>query len=217
MNTKKLMTTAAVCAAALSPTLAGDWTDNQDNEYTALAAIKNTGGQWIVSDITPSSTDIVRTKFKSYDTANNNTIWCARPAKISPLSQAFSGFFLKTYFRIDRSDKSSPSKSGGPNPGTDDCYVEANYGTGAYSVKGDSGTMTSIDDPSYTVGSPLMFFASNATGTQITENMTSVGNNGACAIYWFQLYDSSTNLIHNKRRAPSRARAGSGPALARTT
>ena len=115
------------------------------------------------------------------------------------MNQAFSGFFLKTYFRIDRGDKSSPSKSGGPNPGTDDCYVEANYGTGAYSVKGTSGTMTAITDSSYTVGSPLMFFASNASGTSIADNIAAnkVGNNGACAIYWFQLYDSSTNLIHN--------------------
>ena len=35
---------------AVGTALAADWTDNQGNEYTALTAIKNTGGQWIVSD-----------------------------------------------------------------------------------------------------------------------------------------------------------------------
>ena len=187
---------AVSCAAAETPPISGDWADAQGATYTALKSIQNTGGQWIVSDIVPTCTDIVRTKFKSCSTTGNRTVWCARN---SSNQNTFTGFALPAYFRLDRNATSSPTKSDGQNPNTDDCYVWANYNTLAYSVAGTAKTMVAASAGDYTVGSVLMFFASNGSRKTISASMTSsdIGNNEALAIYYFQLLDSTGALKHN--------------------
>lgn len=202
----KMLTIALVLAATSA--FAADWTDADGNEYTALKSIKgtrtssSTAGAWIVTDITPSGTDIVKTKFKMNSVSFNQCMWCARTKNSGTDNKSFCGFLIyKTkdnqVLRFDRNG--TGNEISGSNPGTSsDCTVVANYSTRKVSING--GTETTFGATgTYTVGSVLMLFGSNDGSNVISDSLESskVAHKGSYTLYYFQLYTSAGVLKHN--------------------
>lgn len=201
---------AAIFALVATCARATDWIGADGNEYTALKSIKGTrtasgstsAGAWIVTDITPSGTDIVKTKFKMNSVSFNQCMWCARTKNSGTDNKSFCGFLIyKTkdnqVLRFDRNG--TGNEISGSNPGTSsDCTVVANYSTRKVSING--GTETTFGATgTYTVGSVLMLFGSNDGSNVISDSLESskVAHKGSYTLYYFQLYTSAGVLKHN--------------------
>lgn len=205
-KTVNYLLTAIFAVVGAMSAQAADWTGADGNEYTALKSItgsrSGTAGAWIVTDITPSGTDIVKTKFRLNNLTYNQGLWCARTKNSGTDNKSFCGFLIyKTkdnqVLRFDRNG--AGSEISGSNPGTSsDCTVVANYSTRKVSING--GTETTFGATgTYTVGSVLMLFGSNDGSNVISDSLASskVAHKGSYTLYYFQLYTSAGVLKHN--------------------
>ena len=83
MKKAALILSAVICAVTIS-VRAADWTDASGNEYTALKYIKgngfgDTGGGFIITDITPAGTETVKFKVKTPAAVSaSGCVYCAR-------------------------------------------------------------------------------------------------------------------------------------------
>lgn len=176
----------ALALAAASPSQAADWTvDGVD--YTALKAIKGNASGYVVTGITPTSTDVVKMRFKLTATSGNSTFFCAR----SGSSDMFSCMRTvasnkKCTIRLDRKNK-----NGYVNATYDtstEYLLDANFDTKEVRLNGNASTVSDWTTDSYTVGSVLYFFALHSNGTP------TVNYYGNDYLYYFELYDSTGKL-----------------------
>ena len=98
MKKAALILSTAICAVTIS-VRAADWTDANDNEYTALKLLKGANSGYVVTGITPLCTDIVKMKFQPV--AAVGALFCARNASASGM---FTCYHSSTdgSIRIDR-------------------------------------------------------------------------------------------------------------------
>ena len=192
MKKAALILSAAICAVTIS-VRAADWTDANDNEYTALKLLKGANSGYVVTGITPLCTDIVKMKFQPV--AAVGALFCARNASASGM---FTCYHSSTdgSIRIDRgagsgsNQKTSNSKVSTGN----DYLLTADYGKKTATIVLSGGGVDLFGKAlggadTYTVGSSLALFAMHS-------NHKSYSSYGTDYIYYFELYDSSGNLKH---------------------
>ena len=175
----------ALALAAASPSQAADWTvDGVD--YTALKAIKGNASGYVVTDITPTSTDVVKMRFKLAATSGKSTFFCARSGSSDMFSCMRTVASKKCTIRIDRKNK-----NGYVNATYDtstEYLLDANFDTKEVRLNGNASTVSDWTTDSYTVGSVLYFFALHSNGTLTADYY---GND---YLYYFELYDSTGKL-----------------------
>ena len=181
-----------VVGAAL-PSFAADWTDANNVTYTALKSLKGNGdGQgYLVTEIVPNCTDIVMMKFKPVSASS--ALFCARDKDAKKQFACYHSYSSsKNYIRIDR-DTSQQTSTSTVSTSSDYLFV-ADYGRKTATIV-QSGLNTDLfgkalgGNDTYDVGSRLVFFAMH-------KNCSGYGNYGRDYIYYFELYDSNTNLTH---------------------
>lgn len=96
----------ALCAA-LTPAFAADWTDVNNVTYTALKTLKGNGDGVIITDIVPTSSDIVKFRFMPVTTIENNTYECFYCTRASNNANTFSSFREGGRIRLDRGQTAS--------------------------------------------------------------------------------------------------------------
>ena len=189
----------AVAASATLPANAADWTDATDPTitYTALKSIKGNGDGkgYLVTDITPNCTDIVMMKFKPATVSSSypGAYFCARDANASGM---FTCYRPSNKIRLDRgaSSTSNQKTSTGTISTSYDYLLTADYGRKTATIIQDGSSSDLFGQvlggaDSYTVGSPLAFFA-------LHKNLDGFSTFERGYIYYFELYDSNTNLTH---------------------
>ena len=174
--------------------MAADWTvDGVD--YTALKSLKGNGDGkgYLVTDIVPNCTDIVMMKFKPATVSSSypGAYFCARNASSSGM---FTCYRPSNKIRLDRS--ASNTTSTGTISTSYEYLLTADYGRRTATIIQDGSSSDLFGqmlggDASYTVGSPLAFFALHKDLDQDTFSAFERGY-----IYYFELYDSNTNLTH---------------------
>ena len=179
--------------AVLTASAADDWTDANNVTYTALKSIKGNGdGQgYLVTDIVPNCTNIVMMKFKPVSASS--ALFCARDKDAKKQFACYHSYSSsKNSIRIDR-DTSQQTSTSTVSTSSDYLFV-ADYGRKTATIV-QSGLNTDLfgkalgGNDTYDVGSPLVFFAMH-------KNCSGYGNYGRDYIYYFELYDSNTNLTH---------------------
>ena len=216
MKAKALMPYAIAFCIAL-PLFAADWTDANNNQYTALKYIKgngsgSTGGPRIITDIQPTGTDTVKLRFKPTTVSGNDCLYCTRKSGSNAV-YAFSGFRTSGRIRIDRHDTRRYMTCTNLTLAANTEYaVVADYNKGnvvssledsAVSVNGEYMLLHNSNRPdgklgttSYTPAGPLMLFASHTAGSELSES-SDYDNSGSYYLYYFQLYASDGTLTHN--------------------
>ena len=186
------------------PSFAADWTDANGNEYTALKYIKGgatantTGGPWIITDITPVCTNTVKMKFRLANATWGQALWCARKS----YSSSFTALFMQDSSASGRPyvigcARISKTAYGNTKPDTaNDCTVVADYNTYKFTVNGTEQSAT-MDSGVFTVGGPLMLFATHSESSGIPTAGSTTANRGSYKLYYFQLYLPDGTLTHN--------------------
>ena len=178
---------------------AADWTDADDNTYTALKSLKGNGDGkgYLVTDIVPNCTDIVMMKFKPATVSSSypGAYFCARDASANGM---FTCYRPSNKIRLDRgaSNWANQKTSTGTISTSYEYLLTADYGRRTATIIQDGSSSDLFGqmlggDASYTVGSPLAFFALHKGLEQTSFNSFERGY-----IYYFELYDSNTNLTH---------------------
>ncbi len=175
---------------------AADWTDSTDSTitYTALKTIKGSGSQYVVTDIVPTLTDVVKMRFKTRNATLNadETLFCARQGF---KNKSFSAMIAKSgtgKLRIDRGNQTEQYSSSALAKNAE-YLMSVNYGDGsknttvtlngsAFALAANLGATS--DEPT----SGLVLFALNNNTTIVS------GYGGQHYLYYFELYDSSGNL-----------------------
>lgn len=181
-----------LCASAYMPLMAADWTvDGVD--YTALKAIKGNASGYIVTDITPVYTNIVKTKFKPYSTASGEGgLFCARGNKGA---NSFTCYRNKGTLRLDRKDQ---QRNCSDSVSAEETKLVADFGRNSVWLNDNKQTLKSTSSggaaadwntTEYTVASALAIFAMHNT-------LSSFSNTSPDYLYYFELYDTNTNLTH---------------------
>lgn len=176
---------------------AADWTDSTDSTitYTGLKTIKGSGSQYVVTDIVPALTDVVKMRFKTRNATLNadETLFCARQGYKSKSFSAMIGKSGTGKLRIDRGNQTEQYSSSALAKNAE-YLMSVNYGDGnknttvtlngsAFALAGNLGATS--DSPT----SGLVLFALNNNATSILS-----GYGGQHYLYYFELYDSSGNL-----------------------
>ena len=156
----------------VSSAWAADWTDADGKTYTALKSINGGGngtaaGGFIITDITPAGTEIVKFKVKTpAAVTKNGCVYCARSFtksgnKWTVDATQFAGFRLAKKFRIDRKGTQTSLDDETCTPATE-YSVSANYSTGAVTVNNlvQSQNLSTDTGSSYTPGGKLAILAS---------------------------------------------------------
>jgi len=191
----------AVSALALAQTaFAADWTDANDPTvtYTALKSLKGNGDGkgYLVTDITPNCTNIVMMKFKPVSASS--ALFCARDASANGSFTCYHSYSSsQNKIRLDRgANSTSNQKTSTSALSTSyDYLLAADYGRKTATIVQPGSNTDLFDsnplggDDTYTVGSALVLFAMH-------KNQDGYSNYGRDYIYYFELYDSSTNLTH---------------------
>ncbi len=193
--------TAAACIAlATGATLtarAADWTGADGNGYTALESIKGDGSAYVVTDIVPTLTDVVKMRFKTPNADfKGETLFCSRKAwKSKSFVAAFGNDTNKrpNKLRIDRGNAEERFTASALAKNTE-YLMSVNYGDGSkdgtVTLNGSAAPLEGALDP--TTDSPaygLVFFALNNAQTTLVP-----GYYGKHYMHWFELYDSSGKL-----------------------
>ena len=191
----------AVSALALAPAaLAADWTDANNVTYTALKSLKGNGDGkgYLVTDITPNCTNIVVMKFKPVSASS--ALFCARDGSANGSFTCYHSYSSsQNKIRLDRGANSTANQKTSTSAlsASYDYLLTADYGRKTASIV-QSGESTDLfgnnplgGDDTYTVGSPLVLFAMHKN-----LGSSTYGNYGRDYIYYFELYDSNTNLTH---------------------
>lgn len=111
---------------------ASDWTDANDPTitYTALKTIKGDGSAYVITDIVPTGTDIVKTRVKMQSgTIGTETFFCARTAY---MGNAFSSINNSRKLRVDRGN-AQEATTGNVNvfSSNGEYLMEINFGKGS--------------------------------------------------------------------------------------
>ena len=177
--------------AALTASAAGWTVDGVD--YTALKAIKGNASGYIVTDITPVYTNIVKTKFKPYSTASGEGgLFCARGNKGA---NSFTCYRNKGTLRLDRKDQ---QRNCSDSVSAEETKLVADFGRNSVWLNDNKQTLKSTSSggaaadwntTEYTVASALAIFAMHNT-------LSSFSNKSPDYLYYFELYDTNTNLTH---------------------
>ena len=173
---------------------AADWTDSIDSTitYTALKTIKGDGSAYVITDIVPTLTDVVKMRFKTRNaTLNaNETLFCARQGF---KNKSFGAMIANSgKLRIDRGDQAEQLSSSALAKNAE-YLMSVNYGDGsknttvtlngsAFALAANLGATS--DSPT----SGLVLFALNDNQSVLS------GYRGQHYLYYFELYDSSGNL-----------------------
>ena len=204
-----------VFAFVTSGVWAADWTDKDDPTvtYTALKSINGggsgaTAGGYIITDITPAGTEIVKFKVKTPgDVSANGCVYCARSftyksKKWSVAATQFAGFRLATKFRIDRMGTQTSLADVTCAP-TTEYSVSADYSTGDVTVN-NVGQSQNLGTKSYTPDGKLAIFASysNIAAPASPTASSSWGNYLPDDLYYLQLWNADgETLKHDFRPA----------------
>ena len=177
--------------AVLTASAAGWTVDGVD--YTALKAIKGNASGYIVTDITPVYTNIVKTKFKPYSTASGEGgLFCARGNKGA---NSFTCYRNKGTLRLDRKDQ---QRNCSDSVSAEETKLVADFGRNSVWLNDNKQTLKSTSSggaaadwntTEYTVASALAIFAMHNT-------LSSFSNKSPDYLYYFELYDTNTNLTH---------------------
>ena len=196
---------------------AADWTDKDDPTvtYTALKSINGggsgaTAGGYIITDITPAGTEIVKFKVKTPAAVSaNGCVYCARSFTKSgskwsstPNATQFTGFRLAAKFRIDRMGTQT-SLAGVTCTPTTEYSVSADYSTGAVTVD-NVGQSQNLGTKSYTPDGKLAIFASysNIAAPASPTASSSWDNYLPDDLYYLQLWNADgETLKHDFRPA----------------
>jgi len=187
----------ALALAAASPSQAADWTDANNVTYTALKSLKGNGDGkgYLVTDIVPNCTDIVMMKFKPATVSSSypGAYFCARNASASGM---FTCYRPSNKIRLDRgaSNTANQKTSTGTISTSYEYLLTADYGRRTATIVQDGSSSDLFGqmlggDASYTVGSPLAFFA-------LHKELAGFNSFERGYIYYFELYDSNTNLTY---------------------
>ena len=217
---KKTVLALAMTFGLMLSACAADWTDANNNQYSALKSIKgggggSTGGPRIVTDIRPAGTDTVKLKFTPATLSGNECLFCTRNSKTgsSVQTDAFSGFRTSNKIRIDRYHTAryttctttvltinndyavvADFNKGNVVGSAEDSAVSIN---GIYQALSPGGrTDGKLGNVNYTPAGPLMLFASHFAGSELSES-SAYDNTSSCYLYYFQLYSSNGTLKHN--------------------
>lgn len=183
--------------AALTASAADDWTDANNVTYTALKSLKGNGDGrgYLVTDIVPNCTDIVMMKFKPATVSSSypGAYFCARNASANGM---FTCYRPSNKIRLDRgaSNTANQKTSTGTISTSYEYLLTADYGRRTATIIQDGSSSDLFGqmlggDASYTVGSPLAFFA-------LHKELDGFNSFERGYIYYFELYDSNTNLTH---------------------
>ena len=188
---------AAVMMGAMMPSFAADWTDSTDSTitYTALKTIKGSGSQYVVTDIVPTLTDIVKMRFKTRNATldANETLFCSRQGfKNKSFSAMISNKSGTGKLRIDRGNQTEQYSSTALAKNTE-YLMTINYGDGSknttVTLNGSAFELVgNLDATSDSPTSGLVLFALN------NNQVITSGYGGQHYLYYFELYDSSGNL-----------------------
>ena len=185
---------AIFLALMVLPSFAADWKDAEGNEYNALKYLKGNGAAYIITDITPSCTDIVKMKFKlGADAAG--ALFCARDGSANGSFTCYHDYSAsQNKIRLDRGlNKTFNQKKSTSLSKEQDFLLTADYGRKNATIVQDGssddlfGSNPLGGDDIYTVGSSLVFFAMH-------KNLSISGSYGSDYIYYFELYDSDAKL-----------------------
>ncbi len=193
---------------------AADWTDKDDPNvtYTALKSINGGGngtaaGGFIITDITPAGTEIVKFKVKTpAAVTKNGCVYCARSFtksgnKWTVDATQFAGFRLAKKFRIDRKGTQTSLDDETCTPATE-YSVSANYSTGAVTVNNlvQSQNLSTDTGSSYTPGGKLAILASysDIAAPASPTASSSWYNCSPDDLYYLQLWKADgKTLAHN--------------------
>ena len=205
---QSLLTTVVIGALfAAHPSFAADWTDADGNTYTALKSISGggngtTAGGFIITDITPAGTEIVKFKVKTPAAVSaNGCVYCARSftngKKWTLDATQFTGFRLGANFRIDRMGTQTKLTDVTCTP-TTEYSVSADYTTGAVTVNNVEQSKNLVTD-SYTPGGKLSILASysDIAAPASPTASSSWGNYLPDDLYYLQLWSAAGVLEHN--------------------
>ena len=191
---------SAIALFAISATRqvqASDWTDSTDSTitYTALKTIKGDGSAYVITDIVPTLTDVVKMRFKTRNaTLNaNETLFCARQGYKSKSFGAMIANSGTGKLRIDRGDQTEQYSSSALAKNTE-YLMSVNYGDGS------KNTTVTLNGSAFALAANLGATSDNPTSGLVlfalNNNATSIlsGYGGQHYLYYFELYDSSGNL-----------------------
>ncbi len=207
---RPLAAAVALCAALMAS--AADWTDATNATYTALKSINGggsgtTAGGFIITDITPAGTEIVKFKVKTPAAVSvNGCVYCARSftyksKKWTVSATQFTGFRLyannSPNFRIDRMGTQT-SLTGVTCAPTTEYSVSANYSTGAVTVDNEEQSQN-LGTGSYTPGGKLSIFASysNIAAPASPTASSSWGNYLPDDLYYLQLWNADGETLEH--------------------
>ena len=173
---------------------AADWMDANDPTitYTALKTIKGDGSAYVITDIVPTLTDVVKMRFKTRNaTLNaNETLFCARQGF---KNKSFGAMIANSgKLRIDRGDQAEQLSSSALTMNTE-YLMTVNYGDGNKNTTVKMGSLNfalanNLGATSDSPTSGLVLFALNDNQSVLS------GFRGQHYLYYFELYDSSGNL-----------------------
>ena len=197
--------------------IAADWTDKDDSTvtYTALKSINGGGngtaaGGFIITDITPAGTEIVKFKVKTpVAVSANGCVYCARSftyksKKWSVAATQFVGFRLATKFRIDRMGTQT-SLADVTCTSTTEYSVSADYSTGVVTVNNEVQSQN-LDTDIYTTGGKLAIFASysNIAAPASPTADSSWDNYLPDDFYYLQLWNADGETLEHDFRPARR-------------
>ncbi|MBR6733121.1 MAG: SUMF1/EgtB/PvdO family nonheme iron enzyme [Kiritimatiellae bacterium] len=162
-----------------------DYVDENNEEYQALNYIEATGNQWIVTDIRPTCTDMVKMKVRISSISKTQALYCSRTTRTS---NTFTAFLINSVVRCDRNTNTSTTGNTVPSV-MEDTSLVADYYTRSFSVNGVEQNAL-MADGNYTPGSALMLFASNTKGDALSMDIVpgDVDNKATYRLYYFELY-----------------------------
>lgn len=188
---------SAIALFAISATRqvqASDWTDSTDSTitYTALKTIKGDGSAYVITDIVPTLTDVVKMRFKTRNaTLNaNETLFCARQGF---KNKSFGAMIADSgKLRIDRGDQAEQYSSSALAKNTE-YLMTINYGDG------NKNTTVTLNDSAFALAGNLVATSDNPTSGLVlfalnNNQVITSGYRGQHYLYYFELYDSSGNL-----------------------
>ena len=176
---------------------AADWTDATDSSvtYTALKSLLGNNNGYVITDITPAGSDIVKMKFKTPSAVNwGGSLFCART---SGSAGQFTCYQNSAKLRIDRHTVQGTTSSNVLVANTD-YLLTADFGGSVFKLDDSVLSFTkAYDTTQYDVGSPLVLFAMCTYSDSATTHVSiASGTRGRDYIYYFELYNSSGNLTH---------------------
>ena len=186
----------ALCAA-LTPAFAADWTDANNVTYTALKTLKGNGDGVIITDIVPTSSDIVKFRFMPVTTIENNTYECFYCTRASNNANTFSSFREGGRIRLDRGQTASKTLCNTTALTlSNEFAVVANYGTAQAWINNTSQSLgANWGTGTYTPAGPLVMFAAHTDGASVNADSV-FAFPGSFHLFYFGLYDPDGNLKH---------------------